>query len=61
MKTVKALHSKFRVTASGKLKRHRQGKRHLLTNKSSKKKHHLEKAVMVCDTHLARYKRLMGV
>ena len=61
MKTVKALHAKFTVTASGKLKRHRPGKRHLLTKKSSKRKHQLSLPGYVNATHLAMYKRLMGV
>ncbi len=61
MKTVKALHAKFKVTASGKLKRQRPGKRHLLTKKSSKKKRQLGTPALVCATQEAMYKRLMGV
>lgn len=61
MKTVKALHAKFRVTAKGKLKRQRPGKRHLLTKKSSNKKRHLEKPAYVHATKLATYKTLMCV
>jgi len=61
MKTVKAIKAKFKVTASGKLKRHRQGRRHLLTKKSSNKKRHLERPAYASETHEARYKRLMGV
>lgn len=60
-KTVKAITAKFKVTATGKLKRRRAGKRHLLTKKSSKRKHHLEQPVILAATHEARYKRLMGV
>jgi large subunit ribosomal protein L35 len=60
MKTVKAIKARFRLTATGKLKRGRPGKRHLLTGKSSKKKHHLEDAAYVNATHEARYKRLIG-
>lgn len=61
MKTVKAISAKFKVTATGKLKRQRQGRRHLLTKKSSTKKHHLERPAIVSASHEARYKRLMGV
>ncbi|MBS0654692.1 MAG: 50S ribosomal protein L35 [Verrucomicrobia bacterium] len=61
MKTVKALKAKFTVTASGKLKRNRPGKRHLLTNKSSKRKHHLTTPAFVDASQAAMYKRLMGV
>jgi large subunit ribosomal protein L35 len=61
MKTVKAISAKFKVTASGKLKRHRPGRRHLLTKKTSKRKHHLERPAYVNASQEAMYKRLMGV
>ena len=61
MKTVKAVIARFRVTATGKLKRSRPGKRHILTKKSSKRKHHLEKPAYVSPAQTAMYKRLMGV
>ncbi len=61
MKTVKAIVAKFKVTAKGKLKRQRPGRRHILTKKSSKKKHELSRPAIVAATHEARYKRLMGV
>ncbi len=61
MKTVKALHGKFRVTAKGKLKRGRPGKRHILTKKSSKKKRQLGRPAYVPKTKAATYKTLMGV
>jgi len=61
MKTVKAIKARFRVTATGKLKRSRAGKRHILTKKSSKRKHHLETPAYVSDTQVAMYKKLMGV
>ena len=61
MKTVKAIKARFKVTASGKLKRGRPGKRHILTSKSSKKKRYLSSEAYVSDSHLARYKTLMCV
>lgn len=61
MKTVKALKAKFTMTASGKLKRNRPGKRHLLTKKSSKRKHHLTTPAFVHPTKAATYKVLMGI
>jgi large subunit ribosomal protein L35 len=61
MKTVKALHAKFRVTAKGKLKRGRPGRRHILTKKSSNKKRQLQRPAYVSPTQAATYKRLMGV
>ncbi len=38
---------RFRLTASGKVKRKRQAKRHLLVNKSSKRKRQLGKMAYV--------------
>jgi large subunit ribosomal protein L35 len=61
MKTVKAISAKFKVTGTGKLKRQRPGKRHLLTKKSSNRKRHLSKSALVSDTKVATYKSLMGV
>lgn len=60
MKTVKAIKARFRVTATGKLKRSRPGKRHILTKKSSKRKHHLETPAFVSSGQTAMYKELMG-
>ena len=60
-KTVKAIAARFKVTATGKLKRRRAGKRHILTKKSSKRKHRLETPALVAPAQTATYKRLMGV
>jgi large subunit ribosomal protein L35 len=43
MKTHKASKKRFRVTASGKLKRRQAGKKHLLSHKSGKRKRHLRR------------------
>lgn len=40
-KTHSGAKKRFRVTASGKIKRKKQGMRHLLSHKSSKRKRHL--------------------
>jgi large subunit ribosomal protein L35 len=60
MKTVKAIQARFKVTANGKLKRGRAGKRHILTKKSSKRKHHLETPAFVFKAMADKYKRLIG-
>lgn len=60
MKPVKAIKARFKVTATGKLKRGRPGKRHILTKKSSKRKHHLETPAFVAPKLAATYKRLIG-
>ncbi|PCI92896.1 50S ribosomal protein L35 [Candidatus Aerophobetes bacterium] len=60
MKTHKAIKARFKVTGTGKLLRFKQGRRHLLTKKSSNKKRSLRKPTTVPETHLKLYKRLMG-
>lgn len=61
MKTRKAVASRFKVTGTGKLKRARPGKRHILTKKTSKRKRQLRRPGLVDDGHLKTYKRLMCV
>ena len=61
MKTRKALVSKFKVTGTGKLKRSRSGRRHKLTNKSSKRKRQLARPALVDEGQLKLYKRMMCV
>lgn len=61
MKTKKAVAARFRVTATGKLKRSHGGLRHILTKKSPKRKRQLAKPGLVSEAHLATYKRLMCV
>lgn len=61
MKTVKAIKARFKVTATGQLKRHRPGRRHLLSKKSSKRKRHLSSTALVDDSQLKMYKKLIGV
>jgi large subunit ribosomal protein L35 len=55
MKSRKSVTSRFKVTATGKLKRTRQGRRHILTKKSSKRKRHLAKAGLVYHTVAKKY------
>lgn len=61
MKTRKAVAGRFRVTATGKLKMSRPGKRHLLTHKTAKRKRQLRQPAMVSETILKTYKRLMCI
>lgn len=61
MKTKKALTKRFKLTSTGKLKRSRPGRRHILTKKSAKRKRHMCSPALVCETQLKTYKRLMGV
>lgn len=60
-KTKKAVASRFKVTGTGKLVRHKQNKRHKLSKKSSKRKRTLGKPALVDKTQLKMYKDLLGV
>ena len=60
-KTNKAAKSRFKVTGTGKLMFHKQGRRHILTKKSSAKKRALGREEEVKSTHLIKYKQMMGV
>lgn len=61
MKTKKAVAARFRVTGTGKLKRTRPGRRHILTKKSSKRKRSLAKSRLVDEGQVKMFKMLMGV
>ncbi len=60
MKTHKSLRKRFRVTATGKLKRRQAGKKHLLSHKSGKRKRHLRGVVIKTDRLARKYIKLMG-
>lgn len=49
-KTRKAVAKRFKVTGSGKVLRRKQGKRHILQKKSSKRKRSLSKVALVAST-----------
>lgn len=55
MKSKSGAKKRFRKTGSGKFKRFKKGKRHLLTRKSQKRKRHLRKAALV---HPAQHKQI---
>ncbi len=61
MKTKKALQGRLRVTGTGKLRRERAGRRHLLTHKSSKRKRQMGRPTLVSEGQLKMYKRVMGL
>lgn len=61
IKTRKAVASRFRLTATGKLKRSRPGKRHILTKKTSKRKRQLCQPALVSTAQEKMYKRVMCV
>lgn len=61
MKTRKAVKARFKVTGTGKLKRNRPGRRHILTKKSANRKRHLAKSRLVDDGQVKMFKIMMGV
>ena len=50
---------RFTVTGTGKLKRHRANKRHILTKKTRKRKNHLGKPALVSSADFRRVNRLL--
>lgn len=58
-KTRKAVSKRFKITGTGKVMRRRQGKRHLLENKSRKRKRSLGKGVLVAAVDAAAIKTNM--
>ncbi len=60
MKTKKALKSRFKVTGRGKLMRRKQGRRHIMTKKTSKSKRQSKNPGIVLNTIATKFKKLMG-
>lgn len=59
LKTNKSVHKRIRVTKSGKFKKMRAGKRHLLQHKSSKAKRHLRESDLVSGAMEKQIRRLL--
>ena len=49
-KTRKAVAKRFKITGTGKVLRRKQGKRHILQKKSSKRKRSLSRVALVAET-----------
>jgi large subunit ribosomal protein L35 len=60
MKTHKAYRKRFRVTATGKVKRQQAGKKHLNSPKSGKRKRHLREPVLETGKMGKKYRQMMG-
>ena len=58
VKTNRAAAKRFKVTGTGKLKRNKAYKRHILTQKSAKRKRNLRKAAMTDATNVKNMKKL---
>ena len=58
VKTNRAAAKRFKVTGTGKLKRNKSYKRHILTKKSAKTKRNLRKPAMTDATNVKNMKKL---
>ena len=59
MKTNRAAAKRFKVTGTGKLKRSKAYKRHILTKKTTKNKRNLRKAALVDSTNVKTMKKIL--
>ena len=59
LKTNKSTHKRIRVTKSGKFKKMRAGKRHLLQGKSAKRKRHMRQSDLVSGSFSKQLRRLL--
>ncbi|MBQ7556968.1 MAG: 50S ribosomal protein L35 [Lachnospiraceae bacterium] len=59
MKTIKAAAKRFKATATGKLKRNKAYRRHILTKKTTKNKRNLRHAVMTDSTNVRNMKKIL--
>ena len=59
MKTKKGAAKRFRVRASGSVKRAHAFKRHILTKKTTKNKRHLRGAVAVHETNMGHMAQML--
>ena len=59
LKTKRAAAKRFRVTGTGKLKRNKAYKSHILTKKTTKRKRNLRKAAMTDKTNVKIMKKIL--
>ena len=59
IKTNRAAAKRFKATGTGKLKRNKAYKSHILTKKSTKRKRNLRKATVVDSTNLKNIKKAL--
>ena len=59
LKTKRAAAKRFKVTGTGKLKRSKAYKRHILTKKTTKTKRNLRKAAIVDATNVKAIKKIL--
>ena len=59
IKTKRAAAKRFKVTGTGKLKRNKAYKRHILTKKTTKTKRNLRKPAIVDSTNVKNMKKVL--
>ena len=59
LKTKRAAAKRFKVTGTGKLKRNKANKSHILTKKTTKRKRNLRKAAMTDKTNEKNMKKIL--
>ena len=59
MKTSRSAAKRFKVTGTGKLKRNKAYKRHILTKKTTKKKRNLRKPAIADATNVKNMKKIL--
>lgn len=60
MKSNRGAMKRFKVTGSGKIKRHKSGKSHILTKKNRKRKRDLRTATLVSAADAPRVHEMIG-
>ena len=61
LKSHRGASKRFKLTASGKVKRARSLKNHILTKKTTKRKRHLRKSALVSPTMERALRRMISV
>ena len=59
MKTKRGAAKRFRLSATGKIKRSRAFKRHILTSKTTKRKRHLDMEALVSKSDVRRVREML--
>ena len=59
MKSKRGAKKSFKLTASGKVKRHKAYRSHILSTKSRKRKRNLRKSILVSESELKRVKLML--
>lgn len=61
MKTHRGLAKRTKVTGTGKVKRSKAYKSHILNKKTAKRKRNLRKSGLVDDSNLKQVKKMLGI